>query len=290
MTDKYRKYFNNTRANSPDKTFRNIVIAITAVFIVFPFYWMILTSLKPANDIMLSPTIFIPSYLEIKNYIEVWKAMPLLKYMLNSIIVAGGSTVVCLLISTMAAFSLSSFRTKIKGLTLSILMFSQLVPFTLPFIAIYRLFFKVGLTNTYTGLIIAYSIAAIPFCTLMMRGYFTQALPISLIESARIDGCSKWGTFHRIALPLVAPGLVATALFSIIVAWNDFVWASVMLSDMDKKPVSIGIYDFIGQYGGNVNIALSMATAVLTTIPIMLLFAFLQKNIVSGLTSGAVKG
>lgn len=136
----------------------------------------------------------------------------------------------------------------------------------------------------------AYSIWGIPFCTLMIRGYFTQAIHVSILESARIDGCSKWGTFTRIALPLVTPGLVATAIFSFILAWNDFIWASVMLTDQAKKPVSIGVYDYIGQWGSNVNIALTMATAVLITIPTMILFSFLQKNLVSGLSAGAVKG
>jgi ABC-type glycerol-3-phosphate transport system permease component len=124
----------------------------------------------------------------------------------------------------------------------------------------------------------------------MIRGYFTQAIHVSILESARIDGCSKWGTFTRIAIPLVTPGLVATAIFSFILAWNDFIWASVMLTDQSKKPVSIGVYDYIGQWGSNVNIALTMATAVLITIPTMILFSFLQKNLVSGLSAGAVKG
>jgi len=123
-----------------------------------------------------------------------------------------------------------------------------------------------------------------------MRSYFEQALPVSLLESARIDGCARFGMFWRIGLPLVTPGLVATTIFAFITGWNDFVWASVMLVDNTKKTAAIGIYDYVGQFGGNVNKALSMTTAVLITIPTMVLFGFMQRHLVSGLTAGAVKG
>ena len=147
-----------------------------------------------------------------------------------------------------------------------------------------------GLTNTYQGLVIAYCVWSIPYCTLTMRGYFSNGLPPAVLETARIDGCSRFGMFWRIGLPLVLPGLAATLIFAFINGWNDFVWASVMLADQKKKTAAIGIYDYMGQYGQNVNRALQMTTAVLITLPTMILFGFLQKNLVSGLTAGAVKG
>lgn len=286
----FKKYHVGIRPSFGDTLFRNIVITCATVFVVFPYYWMVLTSLKPARELMLSPTIFFPSYLEFSNYLKVWTTLPLVRYIGNSVFVAVCTTAICVMLSTMAGYSLSCFKTKIRNLSISLFLFTQLVPFMLPFISFYFMMFKLRLTNTYTGLIMAYSIWGIPFCTLMIRGYFTQAIHVSILESARIDGCSKWGTFTRIALPLVTPGLVATAIFSFILAWNDFIWASVMLTDQAKKPVSIGVYDYIGQWGSNVNIALTMATAVLITIPTMILFSFLQKNLVSGLSAGAVKG
>ena len=272
------------------KLFRNTVILLATIFIVFPYYWMLITSLKPTEQLMLSPPVWFPSYLEFTNYVRVWASLPLFKYLKNSIFVAICTTILSLIFSTMAGYSLSCFNTKIKNPSIALFLFTQLVPFTLPFIAFYQMMYKLGLTNTYQGLIIAYATWSIPFCTLMTRGYFSQAIPTSLLESAKIDGCTRWGAFTKIALPLVRPGLVATAIFSFILAWNDFVWASVMLVENDLKPASVGIYDYVGQFGGNVNIALSMATAVLITLPTMVLFAFLQKHLVSGLTAGAIKG
>jgi ABC-type glycerol-3-phosphate transport system permease component len=150
--------------------------------------------------------------------------------------------------------------------------------------------FNLRLTNNYAGLIIAYAIWGIPFSTLMMRSYFTAAVPKELEESAVIDGCTRWGVFFRIAIPLAIPGIIATAIFAYILSWNEFMWASVMMTGNAIKTVAVGMYDYIGQYGGNVRIALTMATAVLVTLPAMLIFCFLQKYLISGLTSGAVKG
>lgn len=169
------------------------------------------------------------------------------------------------------------------------ILLAQLIPGALPMIALYFIIYNAGLTNTYTGLILAYTVWGFPFSTLMMRSYFSTAVPISLEESATIDGCSRIGTFFRIALPVSVPGLMATAIYSFILAWNEFMWASIILSDGDKKPVSIGVYSFVGQYGTNTNVAMTVTTGVLITIPSVILFGFLQKYLVSGLTAGAVK-
>lgn len=270
--------------------FQWTIIIVMSIFMLFPFFWMARVSLTPAEEIMLVPVPFLPTYAEISNYAKVWEALPLFRYLGNSIITAGLGAVFGMLMSTSAAFSLACFKSKLRMPALALLLFTQLIPFTLPFVSFYFMMFKAGLTNTYQGLIIAYCVWSIPYCTLTMRGYFAQGLPTSVLESARIDGCSRFGMFWRIGLPLVLPGLVATLIFAFINGWNDFVWASVMLVDNKKKTASIGIYDYVGQYGQNINRALQMTTAVLITIPTMVLFGFLQKNLVSGLTAGAVKG
>lgn len=267
-----------------------VIMLLITFFVIFPYYWMLITSLKPPEQLMISPPVWVPSRLDFSNYVAVWTTLPLLRYMGNSLFVAISTTVLCLIFATLAGYSLSRYRTRIRNISTGMLLFSQLIPGVLPFIAFYFLMFNLHLTNTYAGLIIAYTIWGIPFCTLMMRGYFTSAVPQSLEESAIIDGCSRWGVFARIALPLAIPGLVATAIYSFILAWNEFMWASVMLTNNEMKPVSVGIYDYIGQYGGNVRISITMATAVLITLPAMLLFSFLQKYLISGLTAGAIKG
>ena len=287
---KREKTQKGVRRSAGEITFQWAVIILMTLFMLFPFFWMFRVSLTPAPEIMITPVPFLPSYPEWSNYAKVWDALPLSRYLGNSIFTAGSGAVIGMLISTSAAFSLACFKSRLRTPALILLLFTQLIPFTLPFVSFYFMMFNAGLTNTYQGLIIAYCVWSIPYCTLTMRGYFANGLPPSVLETARIDGCSRFGMFWRIGLPLVLPGLAATLIFAFINGWNDFVWASVMLVDQKKKTAAIGIYDYVGQYGQNVNRALQMTTAVLITLPTMVLFGFLQKNLVSGLTAGAVKG
>lgn len=274
-----------------DKIRHFAVLIFATVFVVFPYYWMIITSLKPREEVMLSPPTWFPSRLDFGNYVQVWDSLPLLRYMGNSLFVSLTTTLICVVMATLCGYSISRFVTRKLQKTTSVLMIiSQLIPGTLPFISFYFIMFNAGLTNTYPGLIIAYTVWGIPFSTLMMKSYFTQSVPIALEESATIDGCSQFGIFFKIALPISVPGVVATSIFSFILAWNEFMWASVILSNNKLKPASVGIYDFIGQYGGTSNMSLTMTTAVLITIPAIIFFAFLQKYLISGLSAGAVKG
>jgi ABC-type glycerol-3-phosphate transport system permease component len=266
------------------------VMFIVAIFVLFPYFWLILSSVKPPHQQVLSPTIWIPDYLDFSNYVDVWNTIPMLRYMINSLLVSVCTVAMCLVFSVTAAYSLSRYAFKAKYAVISTILFSQLIPGMLPFVSFYFMMFGLHLTNNYGGLIIAYAIWGIPFSTLMMRSYFTAAIPRELEESAIIDGCSRWGVFLRIAIPLAVPGIIATAIFAFILSWNEFMWASVMITNNMLKTVAVGMYDYIGQYGSNVRISMTMATAVLATLPAMLIFCFLQRYLISGLTSGAVKG
>ena len=267
-----------------------LIMSAIALFVLFPYFWLIWSSIKPPHQQIVSPTIFIPDYLDFRNYVDVWKTSPMAMYMLNSVYVSALTVIMCLVFSVTAAYSLSRYSFRGKYAVIGTILFSQLIPGMLPFVSFYFLMFNLHLTNNYAGLIIAYAIWGIPFSTLMMRSYFTAAIPMELEESAIIDGCTRWGVFVRIAIPLAVPGIVAVAIFAFILSWNEFMWASVMITNNLLKTVSIGVYDYIGQFGGNVRIAMTMATGVIATLPAMLIFCFLQRYLISGLTSGAVKG
>ena len=185
---------------------------------------------------------------------------------------------------------MSLYHTRLARAGMMLFVFSQLIPSVLPFISYYFIMFNLGLTNTYTGLIMTYAIWGIPFCILMMRGYFATAIPTSLYESATVDGCTKYGVFFKIALPLSIPGVASVAIFSFILAWNEFMFASVMLTDSRLKPVSVGIFDFVGQFAPAASLSIIMATSVIVALPAMVLFGFLQRFLISGLSAGAVKG
>lgn len=271
--------------------FHYIGLLMVSLFVLLPYYWMIITSLKPKEEVMLSPPTLIPTALDFSNYIQVWKTLPLARYLLNSLFVAGMTTVIGVIFAVLCGYSLSRYSyQRLQKASTILMLCTQLIPGVLPMISLYFIMYKMQLANTYIGLIIAYSVWAIPFCTLMMKSYFTTTIPHDLEESARIDGCTRFGTFFKICLPISIPGVVATAIFAFILAWNDYMWASIMLSNNDLKPVSVGIYDYVGQFGGNSNLALTMTTAVIVTLPAIILFAFLQKYLISGLTAGAVKG
>ncbi len=267
------------------------VMLFATVFVLFPYYWMIITSLKPREEVMLSPPTWFPSWLDFGNYVQVWSSLPLLRYIGNSVFVASCTTAVCVAVASLCGYSISRFsHRKLHKTTTVLMIVSQLIPGTLPFISFYFLMYNAHLTNTYAGLIIAYTAWGIPFSTLMMKSYFSQSVPMALEESATIDGCSRVGIFFRIALPISVPGIAATAIYSFILAWNEFMWASVILTDNSLKPASVGIYDYIGQYGGISNMSLTVTTAVIITFPAIILFGFLQKYLISGLSAGAVKG
>ncbi|MFD0676576.1 MULTISPECIES: carbohydrate ABC transporter permease [Paenibacillus] len=267
-----------------------VILNSIAIFALFPFYWMFVTSVKPAEQILQIPPAWWPSYFEFKNYTEVFQIMPLFEYLKNSIIYSLSTTIVCVLLACFAGYSLSRFRFKIRNASIVLILSSQLIPWVMSIIPFYFIMQSLKLNNTTIGITLAYSIWAIPFCTLMLKNYFTSTLPVEIEESAMIDGCSRMKILFVIALPISIPGIVATAIFSFILAWNEYMWASIVLSDTKYKPLSVGIHDFIGQFGVTPSVSLFMAASVITTLPILLIFGFLQKYLISGMSDGAIKG
>jgi ABC-type glycerol-3-phosphate transport system permease component len=273
-----------------EAAFRYFWLGLILIFLVFPYYWMIISSLKPPEQTMISPPAWWPSRFVFSNYADAWNAIPFTRYLGNSLTYAVLTAVFCTLLSSFAGYSLSRFSFKGKKTSFILLLSTQLLPWVMTIIPFYFVLKSLNLTNTTFGIILAYSTWAIPFCTLMLRGYFNSAIPDSIEESATVDGCTKLGVFFRISLPLSIPGLVATAIFSFILAWNEFSWASIFLTSSEKKPLAVGMYDFIGQTGGTSAITLYMSTAVMTMIPTLIVFGFIQRYMVAGMSAGAVKG
>lgn len=266
-------------------------LLVISVFVLLPYYWMIVTAVKPKEEVMISPSTLLPSRISFDNFSEVWQMIPLGTYMKNSLIVSLAVTVLSVILATLCGYSISRFiRKRAQKFSLVLMLCTQLIPGIVTMISLYFVMYNLDLTNTYTGLIIAYVVWAVPFCTLMIRGYFDAAIPKEVEESARVDGCTQLGTFLRICLPISIPGIISTAIFAFIQAWNEYMWASILLSSNDLKPVSVGIYDFIGQYGANTKMALTMTAGIFITLPAVVIFGFLQKYLISGLSAGAVKG
>lgn len=267
------------------------MLGIISVFVLLPYYWMIVTAVKPTEEVMVSPSTLLPSRLEFSNFFKVWESIPLGTYMKNSLTVSVTVTALSVVLATLCGYSISRFiQRRAQKFSLVLMLCTQLIPGIVTMVSLYFIVYNLGFSNTYTGLVIAYVAWAVPFCTLMIKGYFDAAIPKEIEESARVDGCSQIRTFFDICLPISIPGIISTAIFAFILAWNEYMWASILLSGDKMKPVSVGIYDFIGQYGANTKMALTMTAGIFITLPAVIIFGFLQKHLISGLSAGAVKG
>ena len=205
----------------------------------------------------------------------------------NNIIVAGVTTIVSLTLATFAAYSFSRYKFRGSGTLMMLFLSVQMFPAMTLLIALYNMYFKLGLLNTYTALVLACSTNALPMSVWILKGFF-DTIPKSLEEAAYIDGCSKFGTLVRIIFPLVRPGIFAVGLYAFLISWEDFLWGLTLANKTSMRTLASGIaMTYLGEYTydwGRV-----MAAAVGAALPIVIVFIFLQKHLIAGLTAGAVK-
>jgi len=262
--------------------------ALLILFVITPFLWMLLGSFKTNIELMSSQgqTLWIKEP-TLDNYFRLFQQYPFARFFLNSTIVATGTTIIAVSFSAFAGYSLARFSFPGRTIVGIAFLVTQMLPGVAILIALYIQFRDFGLLNNYGGLIIGYNAFSIPFCTWMLRGFF-DSIPKELEESALIDGCNRFSAFFRVALPLTLPGLIATAIFAFILAWHEFVFAVTMVNDTKMFTLTVGIASM-----KSINIidwGLLNAGVVVTTIPLVFLFAFVQKYLIQGLTAGAVKG
>lgn len=258
-----------------------------SVYCLFPLGWMLSTSLKPFADTYRLPPIWIPEHPTVQSYVDIWQILSFTRYFLNSSIVAGATTILAVLFAGLAGYGFSRFRFRGSGLLLMFTLITQMFPGIMLVIPYFQLTNAVGLFNSYPALIIAYTSFALPFSMWMLKGFFDD-IPTELDEAAMIDGCSRVQAFLRVVLPLSLPGVVGTAIFSFLLAWNEFLFALALTSSQSMYVVTVGIASNIGQFRIQWNDL--MAGAIVATLPTILLYSFLQRYLVEGLTSGAVKG
>lgn len=264
-------------------------IAITVCFVfAIPFLWMILTSLKLPSELFTSPVKIFPEkgvYWE--AYVRIWNNGNFGRYFFNSVFIAVITTIVSVGLSVFAALGFARYRLPGGQYLLLGVLLSQLFPLVLlvpPFFTVMR---ELRILDTHLSLIIAYTSFALPFSIWMLTGYL-RSIPMELEESAMIDGSTRLGAHLRVTLPLAGPGIAATIIYCFILAWNEFLFATTFISTPKLRTLPVGLQAFIGQYATDWN--LLMAGAVVTTLPVVVLFIFLQRFLVAGLTAGAVKG
>lgn len=264
----------------------NLAVVALITVLLFPIYWMLISSLRGESQFSFPPTFF-PSHPSATSYVEIFTQKPLGTWLLNSAVVSLASTVLSIVVSAPAAFVLSRFRSvALTSFSIAILV-TQMLPATLLIIPMYFLFRTLRLLDSLPGLVLVYTAFAIPLSVWILRGFF-DTIPRELEESAKIDGCTELAAFRRITLPLSLPGLAATGVFAFVLAWNDFFFAKTFINSQWKWVVTVGLSSLSGWYV--LEWQQTMAASAVFAIPPAIAFLFVQRYLVGGLTGGAVKG
>ncbi len=261
--------------------------AILLIFTAFPFFWMISTSFKPLREIFVSPPYFLPKDFTLANFDRLFEQTRFLIYFKNSLFVSTSAVLLTMAIASAGAYSLTRFkfygREKIASLILFTYMFAPIM-IVIPF---YVLIKKIGIANTHLALIMAYTAFCLPFSLWLLRAFF-QSIPLVLEEAALVDGATRFRAVVHVILPLALPGIIATAIFTFILAWNDYIFVRILITSDNLKTLSVGIADL---YNATViDWGMIMSGGMLITIPVLVCFIFIQRYLIAGWGAGAVKG
>jgi ABC-type glycerol-3-phosphate transport system permease component len=259
---------------------------LLAVVILLPFFWMLSVSLKPATEPFAIPARLWPDHPTVDNYVTAFRP-EFRQYFLNSVIVSAATLAITIPLALLAAYSFTRLQMRLLSVFLVLIIVAQMFPSSAIIIPLYKMVKGAGLLNTYAALVIAYITVTLPVAIWMLRGFLAK-LPGTLEEAAAIDGATPLQAFFQIVVPLCRPGIVATAVFVLIVTWQEFLFALSFTSTKEMRTLPVGVNDYIGQYG--IRYGELMANAVMISLPVVAVFFFLQRHFVAGLTQGAVKG
>jgi multiple sugar transport system permease protein len=266
---------------------RILILLPIMAFVLFPFYWVLITSFKTTNQISQRQSIFWPNPPTLSQYQELIFGSRFLVWLGNSILVASLATIISVAIAALAAYALTRLKFLGAGLLTTAILITYLLPGTLIFIPLYQTLSDMGLINSYGALLVTYPTFLVPFATWVLIGYF-RSIPVELEEAAMIDGASRLYAFVRITLPLAAPALLSVALFAFTNAWNEFLFAFVFITSESLRTLPIGLQSMV--VGDILPWGELMAASLLTAIPVAILYMYAQRFLVGGLTVGAVKG
>ncbi|WP_435845998.1 carbohydrate ABC transporter permease [Streptomyces huasconensis] len=275
------------RTKKSTRAAQYVALAAYLVFLAFPFLWLISTAFKPARELgSLHPT-WIPKDPTLDNFRQAFDEQPLLQAAGNSLIAALSAALIAVVIATPMAYVMARHRTRLAKAATGWVVISQAFPFVLIIIPLFLILKNLHLINSLLGLVMVYVVWSLPFALWMLVGY-VRAVPAELEEAAAVDGAGRVRTFVSVVAPLLAPGVVATAMFAFITAWNEFFFALVLLKTPEKQTLPVILNRFIGAEGV-ADLGPLAAAAFLATIPSLVIFAIIQKRITGGMLAGAVK-
>ncbi|HOP75272.1 MAG TPA: carbohydrate ABC transporter permease [Bacillota bacterium] len=265
----------------------HLPLSIILIFVLFPFYWTLNTSLKFERDIMKVPLKYLPNPMTFQNFIETWNNIGFGRYFRNSLIVALIAVFFIVTFAVLVGYALTRFRFKGKQLMMFLLLCTQFVPGVMLLIPLFIIFKKLGLISNLGSLVIAYTTFQLPFNAILMRG-FIQNVPYDIEEAAMMDGCNRLQAIFHVVLPILLPGIIATAAFAFISCWNEFIFALMFISRSDLYTIPVALHSMQGEY--DINYGYLAAGSIIAMIPPFLMFAYVQKYLVQGLSAGSVKG
>lgn len=263
-----------------------VFLILVCIYSLLPFAWMLSTSLKTEAEAFRIPPTWIPLEPTIDSYIGIWVRKNFGIYFLNSTVISLATAVFSTFFGALAGYGFSRFFFRGRKFLIGFFLATQMLPGVLLVGPYFKIMSRLGLYDTRTGLIIAFLTICLPFSTWMMKG-FIDKVPLELDQSAMVDGCSRIGIFFKIVLPIVAPGMVATILFAFLLAWGDLLWALCLTSSENMITVTLGIARTVGEF--RIIWPMLMAGSLVGGMPAILLYIFLQRLLVQGLTAGAVK-
>jgi ABC-type glycerol-3-phosphate transport system permease component len=265
-----------------------LLVVVACTMVGFPLFWMVISSFKAAGEFYVRPPTFLPTAWTLQNYRDLFVQTSFGTYFRNSLIVAVGATVLSLLIGGLGAYALSRFKYRSITIFSRLTLLSYMLPEVLVVIPLYVYVVRIGLADTLFSLIVSNMAFTLPLTLWYMRAYF-NAIPVTLEESAMVDGCTRLQALRRVVLPLALPGLVSTGVFAFNHAWNEFLFALVFTSSERNKVLTLGLATWIGQ-DSIYSWGMLLAAAVMVTIPVLVFYLLVQRQLVVGLAGGGTKG
>lgn len=272
--------------NTGFRVFFWVSLIVIGTFVFFPLLWMINTALKPTAETFSLDFFTGPKTLD--NFIHILTDAKIMGYLKNSLIVSFGSSLMATIVCALAGYSFAKFRYRGRKFVMGMFMMSQAFPQAILLLSIYAIMQKLGLLGSYWALLISYVVFTLPVGTWTLKSYFDQ-IPDALIESAKIDGANHFQIMTKVVFPLAVPGMVTIAIYGFVWSWNDLLYSMTLVTDNARRTLASGlVMTFLGM--GSTNWGYMMASSIIAAIPVTIIFVFLQRYFIQGLTSGAVKG
>lgn len=287
MSDNTKKTKSVKRAKLMTGIIVCILVIVLIILVGFPLAWMALSSFKPGVELFTIPPKIMPIHWSLEWYIQAFQNENVIHYFLNSLLIASVVMVVDMLVGTLTAYSLTRFNFKGRKVILISVLAAYCVPPIMLMLPMYRIMNTLGLSGSHVGVIVAHLTVTLPFSVWLLVSFFKK-LPKEIDEAATVDGANEMQVFLRIDLPLCVSGVLSTGIMAFIMSWNEFLLSSVLISKESMKTLTVGLANYISST--HIDWGIIMALGTITTIPVIILFALVQKYFVEGMTAGAVKG